>query len=130
MARNQQNQLLNVHRAWEDYASLLLGIVVVLSPWIVGQTDNTSAVTSAALTGILLIVVAGLELLRLYRWHEVATLFTGGWLFLSPFLLEYQKMSLLAPMHIALGCLIVILALLEIWQDWDLSDDELGANGR
>jgi predicted MFS family arabinose efflux permease len=130
MARSQENQLFVVHRAWEDYASLLLGIVVVFSPWIAGQTDHSSAVTSATLTGMLLIVISGLELFRLYRWHEVITLLMGAWLFASPLILQYQQLVPLAPMHIALGSVITILALLEIWQDWELSDDELGVHGR
>ncbi len=129
MARNQQSQLLSVHRTWEDYAGLFLGIVVVLSPWMAGQTGHSGAVTSASLIGMLLIIVSGLEILRLYRWHEVATLIIGAALFLSPFLLEYTNVSPLGPTHIALGSIISILALLEIWQDWRLTDDQLGTHG-
>jgi hypothetical protein len=130
MARFQKSPFLNIHRSWEDYAGLLLGIVVLLSPWMAGQTDHNAAVTSATLTGLLLVIVAGLEIMWLYRWHELATFLMGAWLFLSPFVLEYSKMSPLAPLHIGLGSVIAILALLEIWQDWGLTDDDLASHGR
>ena len=129
MARFQKSPFFNIHRTWEDYAGLTLGIVVLLSPWMAGQTAHSAAVTSASLTGLALIVVAGLEIMRLYRWHEVATLLMGAWLFLSPFMLGYIQMSPLGPTHILLGSVIGMLASLEIWQDWGLSDDDLAAHG-
>ena len=129
MARFEKSPFLHIHRSWEDYAGLMLGIVVLLSPWVAGQTAHSAAVTSASLTGLALIVVAGLEMMRLYRWHEVATLILGASLFLSPFMLGYMAMSPLAPMHMILGGVFILLASLEIWQDWGLSDDVLRLHG-
>lgn len=130
MARFQKSPFFNIHRTWEDYAGLMLGIVVLLSPWMAGQTAHSAAVTSASLTGLALIVVAGLEIMRLYRWHEVATLLMGAWLFLSPFMLGYSQMSPLGPTHILLGSVIGMLASLEMWQDWGLSNEQLSVHGQ
>lgn len=128
MARYQQNDYFAVHRTWEDYVGLVLGIVVVLSPWLVGQTTHSGALTTATSIGVFLMIVAGLEILRLRRWHEVATLVLGFSLFLAPFMLDYAQ-GPLGAIHIALGSVISVLAILEIWQDWNLSDDQLGQHG-
>ena len=125
-----RDQLIKVHRSWEDWAVLTLGLLVLLSPWITEQTSHSSAVTNASLAGILLIVIAGLEIMRLYRWHEVATLLLAAWLFVSPFVLGYATIVPLATWHFVLGTVIAVLALLEIWQDWGLSDDDLSAHGQ
>jgi SPW repeat len=125
-----RNQLLKVHRSWEDWAGLALGILVLLSPWITDQSSNSAAVTSATLTGFLIIFLSGLEMMRLYRWHEIVALLAGAWLFVSPFMLGYATMTPLATWHFVLGAVVAFLALLEIWQDWGLSDDDLAAHGQ
>jgi uncharacterized membrane protein YccC len=129
MSKASQQKLFDVHRSWEDWAGMALGVLVLFSPWIINQSSNSSAVTSASLTGIVLIVIAGLEMMRLYRWHEVAALLTGAWLIISPNVLGYTTVHPLATMHVALGAVVAVLAALEIWQDWRLSDDELAVHG-
>jgi SPW repeat len=129
MSKNQNNSLLEVHRSWEDWAGLGLGLLVLFSPWIVEQSSQSLAVRSAVVTGIVLVLVAGLEMTRLYRWHEVVTLLAGAWLFVSPFVLGYSSVQPLATWHLALGAFITLLSALEIWQDWGLSDDDLAAHG-
>ena len=129
MARNQNTKALEVHRSWEDWAGMTLGLVVLFSPWIAEQASQTSAVTNAAITGIVLVLLAGLEMMRLYRWHEFATFFAGAWLFVSPYVLGYATLRPVATLHLALGAIIALLALLEIWQDWGLTDDDLATHG-
>ena len=116
---------LNRHRTWEDWVELTLGALLMLSPWIVNQTAHNSAVVSAALTGMALIVIAGMELFRIYRWHEYASLVLGLWLMAAPSYLGYTSMMPLASWHYVLGAVIAGLAALEIWQDWNLSDNDL-----
>ena len=129
MARNQNTKVLDVHRSWEDWAGMALGLVVLVSPWIAEQASQSTAVTNAAITGIVLVLLAGLEMMRLYRWHEFATFLAGAWLFVSPYVLGYATLRPLGTLHLALGAIIALLAMLEIWQDWGLSDDDLAAHG-
>ena len=124
-----RDQILRVHRSWEDWACLALGVLVLFSPWITDQSSHYSAVMSATFSGILLILLAGLEMMRLFRWHEVVSLLVGAWLFVSPFALGYATVTPLATWHLVLGAIIALLAALEIWQDWGLSDDDLAAHG-
>jgi SPW repeat len=129
MARNQSNNLLDVHRSWEDWVGMVLGFLVLFSPWIVEQTGHRAAVSNSSLVGVVLILLAGLEMARLYRWHEVVTLLAGAWLIASPYVLGYTTTEPLATWHIGLGAAVALLAALEIWQDWGLSDDDMAAHG-
>jgi hypothetical protein len=113
------------HRTWEDWVELTLGALVMLSPWILNQTDHYSAIVSSGLTGLALIVIAGMELFRVYRWHEYASLLLGLWIIASPSVLGYTSLVPLASWHYVLGAVIAGLAALEIWQDWSLSDKDL-----
>lgn len=33
-------RLFNTHRTWEDWFGIVLGVLIGLSPWLAGQTDN------------------------------------------------------------------------------------------
>jgi len=47
------------------------------------------------------------------------------WLIASPFVFGYADAGTLRYWHFVLGFAVVLLAVLELRQDWELSDDEL-----
>jgi SPW repeat len=123
-------KLFSEHKTWEDLATLLLGFVLMISPWIVSQTDNGTAVANAGIIGFLLILLAGFEMSRLQRWEEVAMLLLGLWMIAAPYTLGYETNTPLATVHQVMGALVSLLAVLQLWQDWDFSDDELSGRTR
>jgi O-antigen/teichoic acid export membrane protein len=114
--------LLKTHRTWEDGAGLVLGLVIGLSPWLYEEPAVPAVVLNSALIGLAVLALAQLELLRLRRWEEVAQLACGLWLLASPFLLHYAHQDHLRIWHWALGAVVSLLALFEIWQDWNRGD--------
>ena len=70
-----------------------------------------------------------LELFDLERSEEAWLLVCGLWLIVSPFVLGYADSGTLAYWHVALGIAVVLLAALELWQDWKLSEEELLRHG-
>jgi O-antigen/teichoic acid export membrane protein len=114
--------LLKTHRTWEDGAGLVLGLVIGLSPWLYEEPAVPAVVLNSALIGLAVLALAQLELLRLRRWEEVAQLACGLWLLASPFLLHYAHQDHLRVWHWALGAVVSLLALFEIWQDWNRGD--------
>ena len=54
----------------------------------------------------------------------------GLWLIVSPFVFDYAGADALRVWHFVLGGLVVALAVLELWQDWPLSDQELARHGK
>jgi O-antigen/teichoic acid export membrane protein len=122
-------RLFDVHRSWEDYAGIILGVLIGLSPWLTGDQVKLLAMGNAAAVGVWVFALAAFELVDLHRSEEVGELVLALWLIASPFILNYVE-SQLAIWHFALGAVVVFLAALELWQDWSLTERELIRHGR
>lgn len=126
---------LRSHRTWEDWCGMLLGALIVASPWFPIQ-DQTAAtgqqlvVLNAVTIGLVVLGLAQLEYVALQRWEEIITILIGLWLIVSPYVLGYSGEGLLRLYHTGLGVLVVFLGVLQLWQDWDLSDQDMLTHGR
>ena len=114
--------ILKTHRTWEDGVGLLLGLTIGLSPWFYDEPVVPAVLLNAGLTGLAVLALAQLELVRLRRWEEIAQLACGLWLSASPFILHYAHQDHLRFWHWVLGTTVSILALFELWQDWNRAD--------
>ena len=121
-------EILKTHRTWEDGVGLLLGLTIGLSPWLYDERPVPAVLLNSGLTGLAVLMLAQLELVRLHRWEEIAQLACGLGLFASPFIFDYAHQDHLRFWHWALGAVVSALALFELWQDWNRSD--VGMNGR
>jgi hypothetical protein len=119
---------LQEHSTWEDWAGIGLGVLVGMSPWFTGAAESGVVIWNSAFVGVLVLGIAALEFVDLRRWEEVVAFGCGLWLMASPFVLGYG--GSLGIWHLALGALIAVLAVLELWQDWTLSEDEMASHGR
>ena len=115
----------NVHRTWEDGLSMLAGVLIVLTPWLVGPPYHHEIVVNAVLVGLVVLSLGQLQYVILQRWEEMAEMAAGLWLIASPFIFAYAGSGTLRYWHFALGALVVVLAVMELWQDWNHSDQEL-----
>lgn len=119
---------MGMHRTWEDWAGICLGVVTVLTPWFAGATQSQTITLNAVIIGMAIVVLAAFTLVNLRRGEEIAEFLCGLWLMASPYIFGYAGQ--LATWHYVLGALVALLALFEFWQDWTLSDDELAKHGR
>lgn len=103
------------HRGWEDFCSAGLGVLIVLSPALAGGDVAVAVIISAGLVGVLITMLALLEIMQLQRWEEVLEMLCGLWMVISPLVFGYGGGLRLA--HILLGAAVALLALLELWQD-------------
>ena len=126
---------LNTHRTWEDWCGMLLGALIVASPWFPIQdqaatTGNQTMVLNAVAIGLVVFGISQLEYVALQRWQEVATILAGLWLIVSPYVFGYSGEGFLRIYHTSLGAVAVILGVLQLWQDWDLSDQDMLKHGQ
>ena len=80
--------------------------------------------------GILIFGLAQLQYVALQRWEEVAEILVGLWLIASPYIFGYSSDGLLRFYHSSFGGLVVLLAALQLWQDWDLNDQDMLKHGQ
>jgi hypothetical protein len=127
-------RFLDTHRTWEDWCGMLLGLLIVLSPWFPTEpahgadSESGLVILNAFTIGILVFGLAQLEYVALQRWEEVTELLAGLWLIASPYVFGYS--GTLSILHFSLGGLVVLLAALQLWQDWDLNEQDLAKHGQ
>jgi len=125
------------HRTWEDWLGMLLGVLIVLSPWFPTQAahemleaERSFIVLNTFTVGIIVFGLAQLEYVALQRWEEGAEILVGLWLIASPYIFGYSEEGMLRIWHSGLGAAVVLLATLQLWQDWDLSEQDLAKHGQ
>jgi hypothetical protein len=119
-------RLFNVHYVWEDCVSMGLGALIVLTSWMADDAVSQTAAANATIVGILVLALGASEVVDLRRWEEGLEAACGLWLIASPFFFGYADAGTLRYWHFILGIAVVLLAALELRQDWKLSDAELG----
>jgi hypothetical protein len=60
----------------------------------------------------------------------VAEIVAGLWLIASPYIFGYSGDGTLRFWHTSLGGLVVLLAALQLWQDWGLKDEDMLKHGQ
>jgi hypothetical protein len=126
------SRFFSTHRPWEDWFGMLLGGVIVVSPWFPFQSSHETMdaerswmILNTFVVGMLVFGLAQLEYVALQRWEEVAEIALGFWLIASPLIFGYSGDDMLKIWHAALGLIVVLLGALQLWQDWRLSEQEL-----
>ena len=127
----------NTHRTWEDWLGMLLGVLIVVSPWFPSQAshevidaDRSYVILNTFVVGMLVFGLAQLEYVAPRRWEEVAGILVALWLIASPYMFGYHGDGMLRFYHSTLGGLVLLLAALQLWQDWDLSDQDMLRHGQ
>lgn len=110
---------LKVHKTWEDYLGMVLGIAIGLSPWFREEGLPGAVYTNAAIVGVVLLLLAQFELIRSRRWEEMAEMVLGLWMIASPFVFKYARAGETRIWHWLLGAAVVALAALEYSQRKD-----------
>ena len=120
-------RIFGVHRTWEDWVGIVIGALIVISPWMANASNSQFVVMNAVIVGVLVLSLAGMEIVVLQTSEEWLELACGLWLTASPFIFGYA--GPLQYWHIGLGAVVVVLAAMELVQDWKLSDEELARHG-
>jgi hypothetical protein len=97
---------------WEDWVGALLGVWLLASPMVI-QYGEMVATQNAFLVGVLLLIIAIVEITAFRTWEEWINVVLGAWLVASPWVLGA---SLVAMTNLVIvGVLVIALALYEIW---------------
>jgi hypothetical protein len=93
-------------KQWEDWASWLLGIWLVLSPWAFFYDQETRAMENAVAIGALILVAEVVELSIFRDWEEWINIAAGAWLGVASVAARWN--------FVVIGALVVGLALYEL----------------
>ena len=102
---------------WQDPVNAVLGAALVLSPWILGFSDETFAMSNAVVIGLALVATALGAMLAPKAWEEWTEAILGLWMVISPWALAYSHVKAAMYAAVAVGLIVVLLAL------WTLATD-------
>lgn len=99
-------------KGWEDWITLLLGVWLCASAWVL-QFNDPPAMQNLVAVGLLVIVGELFMFHRLLIWEEWVNTVLGIWLVVSSWVLDTAPLA--KANSIVVGLLILALALYEMW---------------
>lgn len=99
-------------------------LLLTASPWIGGFIHDAIATGNAILCGLLLLCFTTAALFQLRDWRGWMNLVPGVWVLLSPLILEFAAHEVPAAIHVVVGLIVSILALIELCRTETLCLDD------
>jgi len=103
-------------RRWQDWANMIFGLLLALSPWLLRFAGLEAATLNAVIIGGLICALSALALTLLDRWEAYISGLLGIWAILSPWLIGFTTYDMATLAHIGLGGLVVLVAAIEVWR--------------
>lgn len=100
----------------QDWANLVLAVVLFISPWVVGFAPVVAAAWNAWVVGVVIAALAIAALTAFAVWEEWISLLLGLWLIVSPWVLGFSPDKGAMWTHVILG---VVAAAISAWSLWD-----------
>jgi len=105
---------------WQDPLNLILGLWMLVSPWVLNHQAETNPTWNAAILGILIAAVALFTLFRVMAWEEWANVVFGVWLVISPWILGFSGLGAAMWNAVIVGAVVAVLALWALGTDKDI----------
>jgi hypothetical protein len=103
------NARLTTH--WRDAANFILGLWLIISPWVLAYAMETLPTWNACIVGVIIAVAAAAAFFAFHKWEEWVNVVLAAWLIISPFLLGYQAHATVLWNQIVVGVVVGGLAL-------------------
>lgn len=104
-------------RHWQDAINTLLGLWLVVSPWLFGYAGETAAAWNAWIPGVIIAVAAIAAFTSFQEWEEWVNGLLGLWLVISPWLVGYTAVTAAMWNHVIVGIVTAVLAFWEVYQE-------------
>jgi hypothetical protein len=104
-------------KRWQDGVTGIVGLWVLLSPWVLGFSTTPVATRTTALLGAAIVVLAGTAAFVPRVWEEATTIILGVAVLVSPWLLGFAAGSSPAASAVIAGLLVVALGVWAVAND-------------
>ena len=104
---------------WRNQTNLInvvFAAMLFLSPWLLGFSYETAGLNAWA-SGLLLGLFSVLAILSYSEWEEWIDLALGAWILGSPWLLHFPADSAATKVHVMIGLIVTVLAVVELWKE-------------
>jgi hypothetical protein len=97
-----------------DVANLVLGALLLLSPWIFHFSLGAESWNAWAGGGII-VVLSIAALLAFAEWEEWINLIVGLWILVSPWALKFSDSTNAMRTAVIIGAIVAVIAAVELW---------------
>jgi hypothetical protein len=104
-------------KRWQDWANLVLGLWLFVSPWALGYAALQSAAWNAYVLGAAIVVFAAIAAYMPRAWEEMINTVLGVWLILSPYLVGFASHTMTALHTVVVGVLVTAFAVWAMFSD-------------
>jgi hypothetical protein len=114
---------------WQDPVNALLGAWLIVSPWLLGFSKDSMAMSNMVVIGIAFIAVAMGAIFVPQAWEEWTEAALGLWLMVSPWLLGFTHLQPARDTAVLTGAVVLALAVWVLFsdKDWGLMHDKHAA---
>ena len=105
---------------WQDSVNIVLGLWLVISPWILQFAGLQTALGNAIVVGALIALTGLAALVNFRQWEEWLSIVIGLWLIASPWVLGFAMAAAATWNFVILGVVTAALAA------WSLHDHTSG----
>ncbi|MDD5249534.1 MAG: SPW repeat protein [Rhodocyclaceae bacterium] len=105
---------------WQDPVNLVLGLWMLISPWVLGYQAESAAQSNAVIVGVVIAILAALELFQVTAWEEWVNFVLGIWLLISPWVLRFSTMTTPMANAVIIGIAVAVLAIWALGTDRDI----------
>jgi hypothetical protein len=103
-------------RRWQDWANLILGTWLFASPWVLDYMGTTPAL-NAQVMGAAILMFALIAAYMPQAWEEIINTLLGIWLAVSPFVLGFTALRMVALHTVVVGLLALAFAVWAMCSD-------------
>jgi hypothetical protein len=104
-------------KRWQDWANVLLGLWLFVSPWALDYAQHQYAAWNAYALGAGIVVFAAIAAYMPKAWEEVINALLGVWLILSPYVLGFTTQTMVALHTVVIGMLVTAFAVWAMFRD-------------
>ena len=105
---------------WQDPVNLVLGLWMVISPWILAHQGEAGPTWNAVTVGVLIAALALFELFKVKAWEEWTSMALGAWLVISPWVVGFSTLGAAMWNAVIVGLAVALLALWALGTDKDI----------
>ena len=104
-------------KQWRNLLTLVLGVWLMLSPWVMNYYELSYPAWSAVTVGTALMLSEFMALVRPGVWEEVLDIFLGAYLFSSPFILGLAGNTAVSDNAHLVGLLVIAVGVLGLMDE-------------
>lgn len=113
-------------RRWQDQGILLLGVWLIVSPWVMAYPSDSPPAINAFIAGAIMAALAAFDLYKTYVWAVFLNIIVGVWVAVSPWLVDVMPDQAMSTSLLLVGLLTIVLGLWELRTDPDLHQQWAG----